>query len=522
MGRLPGVADEGSVLAVVDTLAWVRRPLACLVLATVVLVGSPMGRAETTARPTVCVLTVKNSGIESLGSSPEVGPIGHSARFMLAGESVMQPGIPEPILYRGLYGSPGRNNTITPGNTLQRLTGVFPFAGLTDHFAVDGATGRLLAVNHYDGLFSFDLRTSRFSPILLTSSGGRVTSAGIGTFSSIAYVPRLGHTLLGTDNGVYRLAGDVLEPVGGAEGQKTGLVTTMVDLPVHEAILVNGGHDRIVLLHDDGTTEPLLDLSGGVVSSDDYLVAAYESQKPGRIIIRTGRSLIEVEMHPSRAGFSPGRLRTLMSHGATPGVMTQAGEYLLLGRPGWFTRYGLEKLEADGLHPVPGDPPRNLDGARLWKATSLGGVLIETKDGLFRYDGTRVTEVASSSPERIGRYVSPVDVPAVGLITLQTDQGLFTLDREGRLKRLVVPGYSYTGNSVSELAAAHVGLVATEHDLFAFDSDGNVWPIPGDTHDRYQDPFVGAIPSRDVMLLGGDRALYLVAAGTACKARSGD
>jgi len=454
------------------------------------------------------------------------------ASSALARAVTMLPGVPKPILYPW-FGST-HAWTVSEDNTFEALQGPFPSSTLWDEFAVETGTGRVVGT-HHDGVYAFDPGKGQFRllvPAPTGRHGGEVVSdTEFRMVYTIVHIARLGLTLVGTENGVFQLLGEGVQPLAGAGKREVGSVVTIIDLPVHRAVVLAGGSSAMagggpgaMLRHDDGTIDRLADTSGGMSKSPDYITKAWESRLPGRIVLRAAKTLLEVEMHPSRAGFTPGRTSTLMSSSANlsaSDLVTKSGEYLVIGRTGWLGQQGLERLEADGLHTAPGERIDS-SGSRNWmrELTSRGLVLIEGQGRRYSYDGSRVSLLAAADPDRIGRFLIPYDLPSIDMPIFQTERGLFELTAAGQPEPLRLP-FEYGSDgfvtvSVSEFPAAHVGVIATKDNLYALSPSGVVQPIRGGAADQYSDSFAGVIPGRNVMLVRGRNSLHLIAAGSSC------
>lgn len=490
----------------------------CAAACATILTGYPMAHAQEANAPRVCVLPVRGSDLASVrGESPGNTYFG-SASLILAKQVNMLPSVPLPFLYprfdKGLY-------TITADNSLAGFSGAGDFDysyGFSRALALDGSTGRVVGINQ-GGLFTYDPEdASRAIPTVLPFH--RV-APGVAPFPiSVAYIERLSTVMVGTEKGAFRLRGDTIEALPGSDEQEAGGIGLIVDLPVHRAVLF-AGNDRIVLRHDDGSSEILADLRGPPPRK--YLMGVHESTRPGRLVLDLSGELIEITMAPTSSGYAPVKQQPLLpaERGRSTDLMTPSGEFLFLARIGRLG-YGLRRLDDDGVHDVPGDMPENpasFDEEELWRTTLPGGALVGTSHGLYRYDGYRTVLVPDSSTDRIGRIVSVIPLPLIDLTVVATERGLLVLDPSGRLKALETPpGYSITEIGMSELPTVHVGLISTGHALYTLDRHGTIRSIPGDTHDRYltTHTFLGVIPRRDIMLVGGQEALHLIATGADC------
>lgn len=509
-----------------------------VILVSCFLAGTLPVSAEEAFAPNLCVLPIKNSTVEAARALAKPGDRfidNYPASMTLAQSVVMLPGVSKPILYPWFAGN--HTWTVSEDNTFEALQGPFPNSRLWDRFAIEMDTGRVVGT-HEDGVYAFDQGKGQFELIVRAFSRQRgdevVSPTEFYRIHTIVHIARLGMTLVGTENGVFQLIGESVRPLAGAGKREVGPVATIIDLPVHRAVMLAGGNGDMagggpgaMLRHDDGSVERLASISKGPVGSGDYIITASESRQPGRIIIRAAKTLLEIDMQPSRAGFSPVGASTLMSSAGNldlKELKTKSGEYLILGRKvGWFGQRGLERLEKDGLHTVPGVPVdtsgRESHGVR--ELAGLGLVLIGSKDRLYSYDGKQVALFPADDSDPTGRSGIAADLSSIGKFILTTERGLFELKAAGTLEQLSLP-FDYGSDvylkiTVSEFPAAHVGLIATKDNLYAFSPSGVVQPIRGGNYDEYIDPFAGEIPGRNVMLVLGKNNLHLIATGAHCQ-----
>lgn len=501
------------------------------------LAGTLSVSAEEAFAPNLCVLPIKNSTVEAARALAKPGDRfidNYPASMTLARTVIMLPGISKPILYPWFEGRHAW--TVSQNNSFEVLEGPFPSSTLDDRFAIETETGRVVGTREH-GVYAFDEGIGQFKLIVPAYQRQRgdevVDPTAFYHIYTIVHIARLGLTLIGTENGVFQLIGESVRPLAGAGKHEVGPVTTIIDLPVHRAVMLAGGSGDMagggpgaMLRHDDGSVERLASISKGPVGSGDYIIKASESRQPGRIIVRSAKTLIEVEMQPSRAGFSPVGTSTLMSSAGNlylNELGTKSGEYLILGRKvGWFGQRGFERLEADGLHTVPGEAvdPSGNENHRIQELTAPGLVLIEGHGHRYSYDGNRVALLPAADPDRLGQFVIPADLPSVGKVLFETERGLFKLAAAGQIEQLRLP-FDYGNDgfakvTVSEFPAAHVGLIATKDNLYALSPSGVVQPIRGGNSDEYIKPFAGEIPGRRVMLVQGKNSLHLIVTGTHC------
>jgi len=159
----------------------------------------------------------------------------------------------------------------------------------------------------------------------------------------------------------------------------------------------------------------------------------------------------------------------------------------------------------------------SLPEGRIQDLPTLRRTLIEGRDGLFLYDGTRIVSVPDSTPDRIGKYPRVYDLPSIGRVIVSTRHGLFELDREGRLVARPMP-FATEGSPWPEFIdwpAAGVALASTKRGLFVVSREWNASEIPGG--DQVELGFGGErwetnMATGEIILIGR-RGLFLAVEG---------
>jgi hypothetical protein len=507
--------------------------LYAFVVAISLLLSAPFASAQSETVPHLCLVSVKNSARSSVAFvAVDDGRFGtHGTASNLGPGVQILPGLPRLILY-----DTQRAWTVSEDNVLVPFEGPFPHAVMFDQLAVTTVNGQMQGTNH-EGVYVLDPGSDRFRQIVAAPFGkqdGSVT--GFRFINTIGVIPRLNMTLIGTDNGVFRLRGETVEPLAGATGREVGPIIKIADLPVHGAIMLAGYHSAM-LRHDNGSVTTLVDTSGGLFSRAEQIISAIESRQPGRVVVKGPWTLREVEMRPSSVGFSPGHTTTLFSYspgsGWIPNLVTRAGEYLFL-RQSWFGRYQLEHLEPDGMQRVPGDPIANFGDVPswerpfLWESAALGLVLFQSPAGWYAYDGNQVSLIPGSAADQLGKGGVPRDLPSIGKVVLKTERGVFELTDRRRFSPLQLPFHvDPLKFAVADLPAAHVGVISNGNNLYALTRSSAVYPIEGGSLDSYSfQPFVAVVPGRNAMLIRGVAGMHLIMtsspAGTVCASPTAD
>jgi hypothetical protein len=466
--------------------------------------------------PGLCVVDVKNATMAFAEHIAPGFPVAKLewASLALAHDVRSAPGLPRLILYPRFYS--GLALSVSGNGTLEQFVGQFPSSAELigqDQYAVEPASGRILGANN-TGLYDYDRNIGEFRVLTHTE------------IQAMKSVPRLGVVFAATRAGLSRISRDGMESIPGTSAQEIGWIEVIADLPVHKAVLLStyrqGPHDhepqmrQAWLSHDNGSIELLADTSGSLFTRGEQISRAGESRDPGRIMAIAGHRLLDIKMRHGANGFSPEDITTRTGTGdlffGEHYLITQSGEFLLLGRASWSGRYGLERLASSGLEAVSGG--QTIAATALsWmrESVSLGQILIWDQHGLYAYDGTRAMLIPGSAPKTIGEVARPYDLPSIGREIIKTPQGLFQVSVQG-LERLQLPFEANFETSVAELPALHVGLIATSDNLYALMPDGTVLPIRSGPSDEYLrgDAFLGLLPDGNAMLVGGKRSLHLV------------
>lgn len=324
------MADAQDLNIVLFESGWLLRCMAAL--ATYAIAGSAPALAEEAFVPDLCVLPIKNSTVEAARALARPGERfidNYPASSTLAHQVTMIPGVPKPVICP--WFETDHAWTVSEDNAFEAMPGPFPGSSLYDKFVVEIGTGRVLGLG-YKGVYAFDPGTGQFRlivPTATTRPGEAVNAADFQTVRTIVHVERLGLTLIGTDHGVFQLLGDRVQPLAGAGKREVGTVMGIIDLPVHHALMLAGGNGAGAMIrHDDGSIEQLVTTGAELFRYPDYVITARESRLPGRIVVRAAQRLLEVEMRPNPAGFSPVRVTELISERknlTVGGLVTSAG-----------------------------------------------------------------------------------------------------------------------------------------------------------------------------------------------------
>jgi len=506
-------------------------------MALALAVGAVPAASEPATQPDLCIVPVAGP-VRRVPVSESVAPsffgyrVAYDHRFGRTGAAKtspsivglpLLPGLPQPIF---LSANSSRAYTITRGNRFEPFSGDFPASWLFDDFVFETTTSRVLGSNsHLRAIFSYDPDSGQFRPIAHAPIQPRMLFGHVPSdtdfqfIHTIAHIPRLGITLIGTEKGLFELRGTSFHPIPGASGSGVGAVATIVDLPVHKGIMFAGARHNAFIRHDTGSIE-LLAMSIGWFGRSNQFTGAVESRQPGRVVLFGTWHLIEIAMHRTPFGFSPGTAWRIAYGERSSRVSyktTNSGEFLLLGRPGWIGPHGLERLSPSGFRAVPGDDVPSW-GVQSWDGPSVRDigirdlVLIDVRGRWYAYDGNRVTLIAGTNTNEIGKYRTPVGMKAIGKAILQAERGLFELKEDGSLEAIPLPfPYDYSRVSLSELPSAQVGLIATENNLYTITRSGAIEPIKGSNADRYfRHAFVGVIPQRNAMIVAGFTRYWLI------------
>jgi hypothetical protein len=260
----------------------------------------------------------------------------------------------------------------------------------------------------------------------------------------------------------------------------------------------------------------------GTLSKDDYGIV-FDAPGSNGALYRAGSSVLFIhKVDDGRSlHFRADVLRSTPAFGAGQvfPVAKLFGQVLTFSSDGWF---GFPKrwhrLTPSGFEDIAGGDiglpnPQTFPYGWIDDLTTIGRTLIEGRDGLYLYDGEKITPVLGGDRRTIGELPRVYDLPSVGRVVVATRNGLFELTKAGALVELSMP-FPVDGLPLPEVTdwpESGVALVSTRAGLFTLDSDLKATPVHGGDAVSFGrlNPATGVNPATGEMVLTGSRALFL-------------
>jgi len=270
------------------------------------------------------------------------------------------------------------------------------------------------------------------------------------------------------------------------------------------------------VLADDNSWHHVVSLG-----EDDFHRKVVDAPGSGVTLLITAKTVFAIRNNGPDASpwFSAERLQ----HSTTTNVISDYhvselfGQVLAFAPRARWTRLvsagGFEDIPGGDIGPMP-DLSAYLPQGRIQDLPTLGRTLIEGRDGLFLYDGTRIVAVTDSSPNHIGQLPRAYDLPSIGRVVVTTRRGLFELDREGRLQPRPMPFATdgWSGPSFIDWPSAGVALANTTGGLFVLDRDLDASAVPGGDQVELEANWDVNRATSEIILIG-KRGLFLAVDG---------
>ena len=432
--------------------------------------------------PSLCLQTLRIHLPD--GTQAEWRPLGETrTRLLVEGDPVpagfiksdakLVDGLATPVVEVNAFSSTSRTWRITSTLSFEPIPGLDPNIVLSDNVAKDPASGRVLALHHISGLYVFDETSNAFRHLSFREQQ-------LGALYAIRAIPRLGMTLVSTQQGLYRLDGDRLVTVEGAGPSVVGPATQIWDLPIHHGVVLNrafvGEYPSTLFRSDDGLVRLLARNSQTVRWSS----AVFESTLPGRLLLEGSNEIFDVEMSPTKSGWLPKSSDRLWESATFtfPGYfVTKAGVTLVLSRPGrYWGHHGLERLDVSGLHAVAGEAVDAPTRPQPMLEMQGGAVLIKGTDRWYRYLDGSVMTIVGSETRAIGPSSNAVALPSIGKTLIVAGRAVFTVMPDARLERLPVP-FEITDHytmQITDFPAVGRGLISIADHLYEIDPTGSI------------------------------------------------
>lgn len=467
-------------------------------------------------------------------------PIGIGTRIAILPDS------PYPVIYeaavdRDTYDPRGRIWTLADSGQLASMPGPFPADAFEQELLVEAHSGRVIGIYHltlkevfdiHDGaelptiLYEYDRSDGSFTPLRLDGIDE------IGSVFFATYIPRMRGSILRGTGGLFLIIDDKVERLDWLEEDVVRDLSTINDLPKHEALafvtydgevvirLDNGQVHRIDGLPIDG--EPAGDIHGETSWIDEIVTT------PG-LIAQTHNSLFLIPMQPSGDGFLPGKAELLTGPRIEGSYVygrfrTEVDQYLVYNSTSTSAagdENALYRLEADGLVPIKGGTIANI-GARVLfisAVQSRSQLFLAGNGSIFIHDGTQsLRRMPESDLSEIGDLAKVLDLPTVDLVVAFSEFGLFRITDDNRLLLISrdVRRERSQGGLIVEMPQSDIAVIISVQGVFALDRSGTVTPIEGGDRVRVghtgwmSDWDAGLIPGRDELMFFAEDNIFLV------------
>jgi hypothetical protein len=415
-----------------------------------------------------------------------------------------------------------------------------PSLASTQHrhmWTADPNTGRIVALGGRDrGLLSANRDDGHFTRIHDTAP------LGIDYFRAPLHVSRLGGTLIAATNGVLLLKGDKLEQLPLSD--QLAPVFAMTDSPRLGAIIFV---TVTTPKSDSGLFGPSIQITARTDNDlwkGDYFLGFDVVHNPERVVIRTkttewllpisktqeallGSRIIPLGSRQHNKGRYLASVDRYVISGWTGGFLGFFQEYFL----GFFQKYSVRNLGPYGYEEIPGDTMEpKFDGTDIVGVTEVPWrrvAIFSGKQGLYVYDGKRMSRIPGSDPHALGGLTTVYAVPSIGKVILTTARGIFDLSPNGTITRIPVPNVIDRGfSTIGDMPGSRLGLISPGdgNGIYSLDAHGVVRLIPGSETEAGSSPFRGVIPIRNEMLVVGLSGLHLlvdrtISGSTGCPVR---
>jgi hypothetical protein len=291
---------------------------------------------------------------------------------------------------------------------------------------------------------------------------------------------------------------------------------------IHDAPSLNAA----IVLDLDGNVHVLTDddqwFQVGTLSRNDHGIV-FDAPGSNGALYRTGSSTLFIHQvdHAPGLRFRADVLRSTPAFGAGQvfPVAKLFGQVLTFSSGGWFgLRERWRRLTLSGFEDIAGgdiglSDPRTFPYGRIDDLTTIGRTLIEGRDGLFLYDGQKITPVLGGDRPIVGKGPLVYDLASIGHVVVATRNGMFELTKAGTLVALSMP-FPADGlplPDVIDWPESGVALVSTRAGLFTIDSDLKATPVLGGDAVSFGwlNPATDVNPATGEMVLTGSRALFL-------------
>jgi hypothetical protein len=390
------------------------------------------------------------------------------------------PGMSAPV-----FVSPNRSGqwTIDQSPRLVRYDGPFPKSFLDQgSWARESWSSRVVAATYGGGISVLEPGADKFVQI-----GGPSYFHGGTWYYGVYVLPRRRLTLIIPSNGQPLVAdGQTLRPWFTANAlRELGIrgVKSVKDAPSLRATIVLDVSGHLRAFNDDDTWSEITSIddkdTGQVIDTGDPAAVLFEAARSvlaiRRVLDRGSNQFVTTTL--ATAAFNAGTriMASLLLHQ----VLTYDGAWLhvwprwrRLGPDGWVDMDGgdvgmafADTGAAGNHHDLP----------------SLRRGVIQGREGLFLYDGARITPVANSGSNRVDKFANIHDLQSIGRVIVTSKQGLFELTADGALldRGMPFPVEGLFEPAITDWPEAGVAILSTKIGVYVVDRNLNAAPVRG-------------------------------------------
>lgn len=310
-------------------------------------------------------------------------------------------------------------------------------------------------------------------------------------FHGGAWFTALGASVLTASNGLYIVRSDRLDHLRGTTQVELGSLYGILDLPDLRAAAVSTSDGHVAILDKDLNVYRVPDLDAG---SRERIIM-YKMPGQPSLLAQAGTKLwivpITGQGHDLRPAPAIAATTLVNSPDKLPPRiewLPSVQSFLYWGniRQFWIgqSRRTLWRLEGNTLKEIEGFSSR-FEQVRLSDVASRKMVAIIADRALYTYtvlQGLRT--ITDGSDRKVGRVKSVVDSTGTGMVIVSTSEGLFSLEVDGSLIRLLPPpslsAEGVDSFSVLDVPAWKVALFFTEKGIWSVDADRVIRPVVKD------------------------------------------
>jgi hypothetical protein len=398
--------------------------------------------------------------------------------------------------------------TINADRRLVSYTAPFPRTFL-DRWVVEPWSRRVVATTHNGPVSVLRPGTRRFEVI----SGDSPQHQGF--FGGPFVLPRRKETIILSKGLPLVVEDSSLRPWLSSE-QLNQLapkgIASLLDIPSFPATVVIDKDMQVSVLDENNSWHRVTSLP-----KDDFGALVFDVPDASTALLMTAKSVVALRKGGSTTSpsFRADTLRTTKAIGASaPFHRTRLFGHVLTFLPEGHWR----RLTASGFVEIPGGDiglgrPDLFPNGRLQDLATLRRTLVEGRDGLYLYDGARMTRIPDSDRDRLGELPSVYDLPSIGRVLIAGRRGLFELSREERLVpvRMPFPSEGLPALQFADWPEAGVALAATQRGIFVIDQDLNAVSIPGGDQVDLGSRITWTVPNPNTgePVLVGNRGMFI-------------